>query len=160
MVSTIVAGIDPGLVHTGLVVLEFSEDHTELSTSHAVIDGLDPGKTRAELDVLIRPRTVNSIDIFIERYRPRSGFATNDRMMWANTSFPSVVGGAAIQNTGVLNVVRRPLLELLGLWKFQQTTHHDDLRSAARVAILGMMRDDHLNRVLYDYTTHTLEDTP
>lgn len=157
MGTTKIAGIDPGLVHTGLVVLEFSENFLELSTEHAVINGLDPAQTRVELERIISPSSITTVDIFTEHYRPRSGYSTNERMVWANTAFPSIVGGVALRNPGVLNIVQRPLLELLGLWKWPTPTHHADLRSAARIAILGMMRDAHLNHVLYTHVTHRLE---
>lgn len=157
MGTTTVAGIDPGLVHTGLVVLEFSKNCFELSTSHAVIDGLDPDQTKVELEMAVHPRSISTVDIFTEHYRPRSGFGTNERMVWANSAFPATVGGKALRNPGVLNIVQRPLLELLGLWSWPTPTHHADLRSAARIAILGMMRDEYLNRVLYTHVTHRLE---
>jgi hypothetical protein len=40
------------------------------------------------------------------------------------------------------------VLEALGAWKFQTTTHHQDLRSAAKIAVLGMMKQEHTNLLL------------
>jgi hypothetical protein len=51
---------------------------------------------------------------------------------------------------GVKKVVKSPLMELLGVWDFRLKTHHQDLRSAARIALLGMLKDDHLNKLLTD----------
>lgn len=160
MAQAIVAGIDPGLVHTGLVVLKFTENFRRLGVSTAVIDGLDAPATQAELVKLVRPTPVDLVDVFIEKYRPRSGFSTNDRMMEANTTFPAETGGTLLLNMGVKKVVTPALMQLLDLWTFKPTTHHQDLRSAARIALFGMMRDDFLNKGLYTYTTHRLETAP
>jgi hypothetical protein len=53
--------------------------------------------------------------------------------------------------------VTRELLELLEAWHFSTTTHHQDLRSAARIAVLGMLLDPALNNVLYLFTTDTID---
>jgi hypothetical protein len=40
------------------------------------------------------------------------------------------------------------LLEVLGLWSFSTPTNHDDLRSAARILVLGMLKDEEMNQLL------------
>jgi hypothetical protein len=40
-------------------------------------------------------------------------------------------------------------MELLGVWKFHTVTNHQDLRSAARIALYGMVKSETLNKVLY-----------
>jgi hypothetical protein len=41
-------------------------------------------------------------------------------------------------------------MELLGVWKFKTPTHHQDLRSAARILLLGMFKDPQLNKLIAD----------
>jgi hypothetical protein len=55
-----------------------------------------------------------------------------------------------VLNTGVKKIVKRPLMELLGVWSFATGTHHQDLRSAARIALYGMLKHEPLNRLLSD----------
>ena len=50
-----------------------------------------------------------------------------------------------IKNTAVKKLVPPPLLDMLQLYYFSQASHHQDLRSAARIALLGMMKDPDLN---------------
>lgn len=158
--SRFIIGVDPGLVHTGVVGLEFNPGARVLDVHHRVIDGLDPVETRAQVEDIIKPRAFASIDTFIEYYRPRSGFATDERMVQANVTFKDSLHGKLVRNTGVKKIVGKDMLELLHVWKFPTATHHDDLRSAARIAILGMLLDPILNRVVYDYAIDHSEGRP
>lgn len=155
MQSTIVAGVDPGIVHTGLVVLDFTPSARELEISHAVIDGLDAHTTRAELEAIIHPRSITTIDTYVEKYRVRGGHATNDQMLAANPLFQSVLAAHLQSNTGVQTTVNNAMLKLMELWHWP-TTHHQDLRSAARIAVLGMLLDKYLNTIVYQYITDNL----
>ena len=86
---------------------------------------------------------------FIEQYRPRVGYAQDVRMVEAQQKFRGAMKRAKfINNTGSKKVVKRELMELLGVWKFSTPTHHQDLRSAARIAVFGMLKDDELNAVV------------
>jgi UDP-glucose 6-dehydrogenase len=58
--------------------------------------------------------------------------------------------GKVLDNTGVKTLIRRRLMELLGVWRFATPTNHDDLRSAARIALLGMLKDEQHNKLLAD----------
>jgi hypothetical protein len=51
---------------------------------------------------------------------------------------------------GVKKIVKPAVLITLGAWLFSTPTHHDDLRSAARIAVLGMMKDPEMNLLLAD----------
>jgi hypothetical protein len=155
--STVVAGVDPGLVNTGLVVLEFSPTIRTLITSHDVIDGLDPNATRAVLTDRVSPRTLATVDTYIEWYRPRSNYATDERMVAANQQFKDALRGTLVKNTGVKKIVSKDLMQLLGVWKFPTASHHQDLKSAARIAILGMLLDPPSNRLLYDFAVDNYE---
>jgi hypothetical protein len=149
--STVVAGVDPGLVNTGLVVLEFSPNLRTLVTSHEVINGLDADATRAALVDRVKPKSLTTVDTYIEWYRPRSNYGTDERMMLANQQFKDALRGTLVKNTGVKKIVSRDLMQMLGVWKFPTASHHQDLKSAARIAILGMLLDPPSNRLLYDF---------
>lgn len=158
MYNPTVIGVDPGVVHTGIVMLDFNLEHKALTVDHRVVDGTDAAATAdAVRDMTgIRGR-FTAIDIFIEEYRPRSGFGVDQQMMVANAEFRTALQGKLLRNMGVKKVVTRELLELLELWHFNTPTHHQDLRSAARIAVLGMLLDPALNNVLYLFTTDTID---
>lgn len=138
-----VIGIDPGLVHTGVVEISLDTESLKLETNHVLINGPDAGAV-AEW-VYRRPEPA----VFIEKYRPRSHYGTDERMVKAEAAFKQAMPKAVLlDNTGVLKVVSQDLLESIGLWRFATPSHHQDLRSAARVALLGMLRDPEMNRQL------------
>jgi len=140
------------LVHTGLVSMEFDRARKWVAVGHAVIDGPD---------VQAAKQWVYPADaVFIEGYRARSNFSTDQRMVTAVSEFRKELGGTVLQNTGVKKVVKSPLMELLGVWKFSTPTHHQDLRSAARIALLGMLKDDILNKLITDVVADHLAGRP
>jgi len=154
MNSTHIIGVDPGLVHTGVVRMLFDPDNRVITTEHEAVAGPDAtavafwaaGRgTRLQLHELLPWRVV-----FIEGYRPRSNLNSDARMVEAVSQMRAATKGTVLLNTGVKKVVKRDLMELLGVWKFGTVTHHQDLRSAARIAILGMLKDEALNRLVYD----------
>jgi hypothetical protein len=138
--------VDPGLIHTGVVSLKLDTDLLELTSTSTLIDGPDAYQVRAWIGMLGDPV------VFIEKYRPRSHYGTDERMIKAERDFKKAMPKAVLlNNTGVLQVVTQELLELLELWKFSLSSHHQDLRSAARVAVLGMLRDPEMNEQLTRY---------
>lgn len=157
MYSPTVIGVDPGLVHTGAVMLDFDVEERTLIVGHRVIDGLDAATTHSEVALMASHKQLATLDIFIEYYVPRSGFSTDERMVQANADFRKELGGKLLRNTGVKKVVTTELMQLCHVWTFGTTTHHQDLRSAARIALLGMMQDPALNQVLYTYCTDTTD---
>lgn len=58
--------------------------------------------------------------------------------------------GTVLLNEGVKKVIRPELMRLLEVWLFTTTTHHQDLRAAARIGLFGMVKDTYLNQVLAD----------
>ena len=137
MYNPTVIGVDPGIVHSGMILLDFEVEQRQLTVDHAVIDGTDSQAARAVAEVWAGPRPYSTLDIFIEQYRPRSGFSVDQQMMSANTDFRRDLGGKLLRNMGVKKVVTKELLELLHVWTFGTRTHHQDLRSAADPAGLG-----------------------
>ena len=154
MYSPTVIGVDPGLVHTGIVMLDFDFDKRRLTVESRTVAGLDSAAARQQVVAMttwLKP--YSTLDIFIEWYRPRSGFAVDEQMVQANSDFKRDLQGHLLRNTGVKKVVTKELMELAHVWSFKTSTHHQDLRSAARIALLGMMLDPALNKVLYIFAT-------
>lgn len=149
-----IAGIDPGLVHTGIVVIQFDNALFTKRVDHAVVDGCDPQRVKFELLRLASHRD----NIFIENYRSRSNFNTNVRMHEAVRAIRVALPRAqTIDNMGIKKIVTPALLDALGAWRFSTPTHHDDLRSAARIAVLGALKDDALNKELAIYVANFLD---
>ena len=157
MYSPTVIGVDPGLVHTGIVMLDFNTDYRRLIVGHRAVVGPDALQSRAAVEDLTGHKPYSTLDIFIEWYRPRSGYAVDEQMMLANTEFKRALQGELLRNNGVRQVVSPDLMKLAGVWSFSSRTHHQDLRSAARIALLGMMLEPALNQVLYTFTTDNID---
>jgi hypothetical protein len=142
---THVVGIDPGLVHTGVVRFVFSPGAKLLEVEHEAIVGPDAAATRRFAHQEPEPT------IFIEKYQPRSHFDSDAKMAKAIYDMKAAMPKATtVLNTGVKKVVRQPLMELLKVWSFPTTTNHQDLRSAARIALLGMLKQPSMNQLLSD----------
>ena len=148
---THVVGVDPGIVDTGVVRMVFDPDEKLIMQEHIVMTGIggQPAGAGRVANWIHRADEPDPAT-FVEGYRPRSHLATDQRMMAAVQEYRSLKGSIVLPNMGVKKVVRRPLMELLGVWKFSTPTHHQDLRSAARIALLGMMKDEQMNHLLAD----------
>lgn len=141
-----IVGIDPGLVHTGIVLMSFHPTQRLIEVSHEAIAG--PDTVRAQQFLGGYRRTA---PVFIEGYRQRSNYGTNDKMIEAVANFKKAFPlSKVINNTGVKKVVRQPLMELLGVWRFSTPTHHQDLRSAARIGVYGALKHEVLNGLIFD----------
>lgn len=151
MTSVKFAGIDPGLVHTGLVSFELDPSRRLWRIFAEAIPGPDIEATKKLLAGW-------SGKVFIEAYRPRSHFGTDPAMTKAVNDMKAALPKAKVlNNTGVKQVVRQPLMELLGVWRFGISTHHQDLRSAARIGLYGALKDDELNAVLAGFVTDHID---
>jgi hypothetical protein len=148
-----VGGVDPGLVHTGVVRLSFDTDSHNIFVRVAALDGADVQGAKKFFS--------RTPQVFIEGYKPRSNLGTDQRMVEMVADFRmGLKGSKVLLNTGVKKVVRQPLMELVGCYDFSLPTHHQDLRSAARIALLGMLKDDTLNRVLTDVVLDNMQGLP
>lgn len=151
-----IIGVDPGLVHTGVVMFQISNLAAILRVKHAVVDGCDP----SDVDKAIKSLHHTPDRIFIEGYRPRANFNTNVKMSNAVRDLVSTLPKATrIANSGIKKIVTPDLLKILGAWNFSTPTHHDDLRSAARIAVLGMLKDKALNKTLAIFVQNHLNGT-
>lgn len=141
------AGVDPGLVHTGVVHMEIDTTNRVIVVNHQAVVGPDALAVARYLEVGQGDEPV----IWIEKYRPRGHLGVDPKMVKAEHEMKNAMSRALlINNTGVKAVIRRPLMEKLGLWKFSTVTHHQDLRSAARIMLYGMVKNEGYNRVLAD----------
>jgi hypothetical protein len=157
-----VIGIDPGLVHTGTVLLRFDIYSKRLGIWHVATSGLQPHRVLTWLQTMnFKGEALGPKRMYIEAYRPRQRLNSDVRMVQGEREFKRTFPEAQlIPNMGVLKVVRQPLLELLGLWSFTTPTHHQDLRSAARVALLGMMKEPVYNHLLSEVVFAHLNGVP
>lgn len=149
-----VYGIDPGRVDTGIVRLGFSPGSRTLHISNSVLKGMDG---EAVSRAIGRDRS----HIFIEGYKPRSHFGHDKEMVEGvkeiHTALP---GSKVLLNHGVKKVITDDMLQLLYMLHYAHTTHHQDLRSAGRIALFGMVKDPTLNALLYDVITSDLDNMP
>jgi hypothetical protein len=153
--NIVVVGIDPGIVDTGIVSLAFWPEEQRIEREFIVLTQATPQRVEHEL----RYMKWAPDHIFIEAYRPRSHFVQDKNMMLLVQGIKQETGGKTLLNTGIKSVVRRGLLELLNIWSFGVPTHHDDLRSAARILVLGMLKNPELNLILADRVRDELNST-
>lgn len=138
--SWVFVGIDPGIVHTGVVRFHIRDDFT-CTVSAYVVEGLDVDE--------IASRCSSAEAVFIEAYRPRSHMAYDSRMVKGVAEIHKAIPGSKlINNTGVKKVIRQMLMQHLGLWDFPISTHHQDLRSAAYILLYGMVKNPEYNNIL------------
>ena len=145
----VIVGIDPGIVNTGIVVYRIYPHVGLISVAHTAIVGYDVQDIMAFLGQHSLNGPLLWTYLFVEAYRPRSHFDTDARMGAAVNDIKRMGTHIyALDNSGVKNVVSRALLELLNSWNFSTKSNHQDVRSAARIAILGMLKNETLNRLL------------
>lgn len=148
MKSTHIVGIDPGLVDTGVVELVFRPDDKEV---HVLTHVLNKTTGQEVAGYLLTEYSTPPDVVFIEAYRSRSHYGEDPRMLaLVRDIHQALPGSKVLDNTGVKKVIKQQLMELLGVWKFSTPTNHQDLRSAARIALLGMLKDEALNRLIAD----------
>lgn len=151
-----VFGIDPGIVHTGLVELNWDFHNQELRVNARSVDGITEQSVN-ELHMHIQLRMWLKSNIIVEEYRPRSHFSTDTKMVEGQAMLKLHLPSAKIiNNSGVKSIVTKELLQLLDLYDWP-TTHHNDLRSAARIALLAMLRDERANNQLAKFVEAALD---
>ena len=166
-------GIDPGLVHNGVVALHIDTDKRTLAVRHTIVDGqlttdLEPWPEATAQEVWVEwsalLREFGMTDwlgyTFIEQYRDRgTAFVQHGPMRRLETLLKQRMPEAKlVDNTGVKRVIKPGLMKLLGLWNFP-TTNHRDLQAAARIMLYGAVKNDQLNRVLYQVVTEIKDGT-
>lgn len=161
MADIIVIGIDPGLIDTGLVALNFNVFTKEIFVRYAVKSRAKAPEIAASAALLLSARHSPRYHIFIEGYRPRSNFNTDVKMLELITQLKAEMPAAkVINNTGIKKVVKPKLLEFLRIDSFPLTTNHGDLVSAGRILVLGMLKDPELNKLLTSVFTDLYQGHP
>ena len=153
--SATIIGIDPGIVDTGVVRFTFYQGLQRLTVSSAVLPTFDLATSPATIDRWIRGELLNvghpKAHIFIEKYVPRPGMAPNVRMTDMQRALVTALPAAKlVSNTGIKQVITQEMMELLHVWRFGIATHHQDLRSAARIGLYGAAKDEDLNVYMAD----------
>ena len=151
-----VIGIDHGNVHTGLVELNWDFHNQELRITARSVDGITE-QSVIELRRCIQRRVWRKSNIIVEEYRPKSHFSSDTKMVEGQAMLKLHIPSAKIiNNSGVKSIVTKELLQLLDLYDWSTTTHHNDLRSAARIALLAMLRDERANNRLAKFVEAAL----
>ena len=144
-------GVDPGLVHTGIVTLQLYSISKIFMVDHRVVNGVDEPALE-ELAAFQSTYMPYKELCFVEAYRPRSAYDSDARMGKAVNDI-AAMGFKPINNTGVKKVVRVDLMKLLNMWMFSTPTHHQDLRSAAYIMIYGLLKNPRTNKMLADFVS-------
>ena len=165
-----IVGIDPGLVHTGIVRLDVDLKQRTITRAIGLVsaardelgtfDSLKTAvKTRLALASVLHETTPAASEphVFVEGYRQRGNSNNENIYMIALINelrkalqpfSPSV-----IDNMGVKKIVTVSMLRKLELDRFPTPSNHQDLLSAARIGIYGALKSPLLNGVLYEVLT-------
>lgn len=150
MTVTRLGGIDPGIVHTGVVVLRIDDTAYQVDISHQVIVGHDPE--------VVSDAVAGTDYVWIEKYRPRSHFQHDATMAKAVSEIHKAIPKSKVlDNTGIKSIVTDRLLDLLQMRRWATPSHHDDVLSAARILLLGMMKNPEYNKMLADIVSSRLD---
>lgn len=159
-------GVDPGLVDTGIVQISFDTDTQRWYVIHTVFKGVvdAQGKRRipsAEIADYLNAEVPSHAMIYIEAYRPRSHYQNDAEMGRAINDLKARIKKAkSLDNTGMKKIVKPALMQRLNVWAFSTKTHHQDLRSAAMIALYGMLKDEVGNNVLFQFLCDELAGRP
>jgi hypothetical protein len=139
-------GIDPGIVDTGAVTFFLDTERLTLDVKAEKLLGSDP----EPIEEYVKRNTRTQTLTFVEAYRDRGTvFNTHGTMRNIEAALRrSLPGVEILDNTGVKKVVTKPLMQLLDCWDFPTVTHHQDIRSAARIALYGGLKDPEINSYL------------
>jgi hypothetical protein len=142
-------GVDPGLVDTGVVAIHLFPLTKSIEVRHRIVKGDVVTEIAEAIDDLSDGQAAYT---FVEQYRDRGTvFQQHGRMRELEVRLKShLIGAKFLDNMGIKTVVARALMKLLHVWDFP-TTNHRDLQSAARIAILGALKNPELNDLLTDY---------
>jgi len=171
MATLALVGLDPGIVDTGGVRIELDLDNKTVEIESRVYRRVTE---RSGNSIVVDPGFLQSLrhwamigvpgplHIFLEGYRNRGRNPRQDQQMsmLVQEIHGSLPGSIIVDNTGVKNVVKQPLLGMLDLDTWKVPTHHADLASAARILLKGGFQDEELNKILSDWIRDCLEGAP
>ena len=174
--DALIIGIDPGIVHTGIVAYAICTHDPAFRTSmiYRVIDTEDAAE--GDRHRLISESVSQFLEdmlpvlaardyateetpmlIFIEDYRSRASSNKPDAQMREIVSALRRLLPLAnvVDNTGSKKIARPELMRSLGLNTFR-ATHHQDLQAASRIMIYGALKQEHLNALLAELLDRVL----
>lgn len=141
-----------------MVSMLFNETSRTVTVSFIVVNGPNVKEVSQWLSITHPKVTAH---VFVEKYVPRQRLGTDERMVKAEAAFTAGLPAAVlVRNTGAKQIIRPSLMEMLGVWQFGTPTHHQDLRSAARIGLYGMVKEPPLNAWLSDVVKDTLDGKP
>ena len=157
-----IVGVDPGLVDTGIVGITFYGVAREWAVDTKVVHAKGPSNKMSVQEIVnavvgIRMRTRDS-KLFVEEYRPRLKLHTDKEMLELQTLLRQQLKDATfLPNMGIKQLITSDFMKMLGVWNFpRSTTHHHDLRSAARIALLGGIKDDEASPYVNQFASNHL----
>ena len=173
--DALIIGIDPGIVHTGIVAYGICTHRpNRIPMIYRVIDTEDAdAEDRVKLitegvskfleDMLPEIAAINYATeetpmlVFIEDYRSRASSNKPDAQMREIVSALRRLLPLAnvVDNTGSKKIARPELMRSLGLNTFR-ATHHQDLQAASRIMIYGALKQEHLNTLLAELLDRVL----
>lgn len=154
-----IGGIDPGIIHTGCVAITLDEAKRTIDIRFEIINGVDISKTQ----YWVNKQGLDAL--FIEDYNP-GNYTREDKKMsealgrlksaFIPTDDPIV---RYVDNAGINTLIPIAVLRCFGVDKFPVSTNHNDLVSAAKIALLGMLKDKSglrllVSRVVRDHLTN------
>lgn len=154
---TPVIGVDPGLRTTGLVmflprthhsleILSLAVDHSNPKDEGLIAEEIQQALMRLKDEARFRT-SFHSFHVAMEDFRPRPGMSTTSAMISVIALVKTLLKQtpefkvSTLNNMGIKKVVRPATLKLLGLDKWETSTHHDDLTSAARIALFHHIKE-------------------
>lgn len=137
MTDVSIVGIDPGIIHTGCVALWIDSKRRKIGVYHEVIKGVDVDQVK---DWVATPHA-----LFIEDYNPGNYQQEDKKMSEAlgrlKHVFPPGELARYVDNAGINTLIPKTVLAVFGVDVFPVPTHHNDLVSAGKIALLGMLQD-------------------
>lgn len=156
-------GVDPGVVDTGAVAIYLDASVMTIQVEFSRLPGSDAAIVKDFIDgVLLAAPSVTPAAVFVEAYRDRGTvFGQHSVMRALEHEIKQRVPAARIlDNTGVKKIITPGLMQLFDVWTFNVPTHHQDLRSAARIALYGGVKNDDINQLLTKYVVDKLRLKP
>lgn len=156
-IPQVYVGIDPGIIHTGLVRLVFPPDGSGerwWKVDYAVVNGVDAAAVQAmQYWIAEDPAHV----VYVEDYRARTSTRFDPEMIKAVDRIKTGLNNTRlINNSGSKQTIRTKLLKMLDVYKFP-ATHHQDLQAAARILVWGMLKNDYTNELLAGFVADNLD---
>lgn len=146
-------GIDPGIVDTGVVWLDIYPSRRGFHSGGFAVKGM--GEEAVEEILRKLPDLAATSHFYVEKFRPRSHFAHDDKMVTGCRDLARAFDGKLIDNSGIKKIITPSQLQMFEIDGPWPSTHHGDILSAARILLLGAFKDPELNEIFYDFFTHS-----